>query len=322
MSDNDLLLDAAVLQSIRSIRFQNSEAKSITKKLFESDKDLRLLLNTEDLIGYTSQRGRVLRGKVRDLLRTQHRQEIKPAIVSAVDGISILSANAEAAVITRVAPVALDVLTPSAGFIKAFMRNRPFNGGILSDWISLLERNDIERVFRRIQQGMIDGEATEAIVQGVLGTRSLAYRDGMRHVTRTGAEMLVRTAINHASSSARMALWQQNSHIIKAYQWVSVLDTNTSAICRSRDGKVWKLGGGPIPPAHPNCRSTIAALMKGAAARKVTYNDWLVRQPDSVIREALGPKRFDLWEAGDFDVGDFINDKGIRLTLDELQALA
>jgi SPP1 gp7 family putative phage head morphogenesis protein len=339
---NEALLDAAILQSIRTVRFQNSESKKIIKKLFESDRELRLLLNSEDLTGFTTQRGRVLRRKVRDLLRSFHGEELKPAIISAVDGIAIVSSNAEAAAITQAVAAVLNVTTPNTDLIRQAVRRRPFNGGILSSWLTQLERNDVDRIWRRILQGMTDGETTEAIVQGVLGTRSLAYRDGIRHVTRSGTALLTRTAINHATNAGRHLLWEQNADILKGYKWVSTLDSRTSDICRFRDGMIWKISRGPLPPAHPDCRSTTVPIVKswqqlgipshelnvgtrsalnGVVPANVTYNEWLVTQSDIVIREALGPARFKLWKAGDVDIGDFINDKGIRLTLDELEAL-
>ena len=38
------------------------------------------------------------------------------------------------------------------------------------------------------------------------------------------------------------------------YRWISVLDSRTTDVCRGRSNKVYEVGVGPIPPAHPNCR--------------------------------------------------------------------
>jgi len=41
--------------------------------------------------------------------------------------------------------------------------------------------------------------------------------------------------------------------VTKKYRYLATLDSRTSAICRSLDGKEFKYGDGPLPPVHFNC---------------------------------------------------------------------
>ena len=50
--------------------------------------------------------------------------------------------------------------------------------------------------------------------------------------------------------------------MIKGVAWVSTLDGRTSPICQARDGIVFPVSSGPRPPAHPNCRSTTAPVLR------------------------------------------------------------
>ena len=52
---------------------------------------------------------------------------------------------------------------------------------------------------------------------------------------------------------------QANSSVFENEQYVSVLDSLTSAICRSLDGKIFPIGQGAMPPVHWNCRSVRVA---------------------------------------------------------------
>ncbi|WP_369010598.1 minor capsid protein, partial [Salmonella enterica] len=71
----------------------------------------------------------------------------------------------------------------------------------------------------------------------------------------------MRTALAHVSNEARQQVYAQNDDIITKYEWVSTLDSRTSAVCRSRDGMTWEIDKGPMPPAHFGCRSTTAPVI-------------------------------------------------------------
>ena len=188
---------------------------------------------------------------------------------------------------------------------------------------------------------MIEGETTDAIIDNLIGTRRLRYKDGVRQASRFGVMTLARTAINYASNVGRQSTWDENDDIIKGVRWVSTLDTRTTPICRDRDGEVYPVDSGPRPPAHPNCRSTTVAVtksfkemgidlediepgtrasMNGQVPSKLTYYEWLAKQAASVQKEVLGPSRYKLWKTGKITPDKFVNDYGKTLTLEELKA--
>ena len=133
------------------------------------------------------------------------------------------------------------------------------------------------------------------------------------------------------------------------YRWVSILDSKTSQICRSLDGQVFSFGRGPIPPAHPNCRSSIVAEIRGKWRKRddkgrfakddrvrpspsgdvpatMTYYEWLKQQPEEFQDDALGVTRAELFRKGGISAERFaaLNlDRNFEpLTLAEMRKLA
>ena len=83
------------------------------------------------------------------------------------------------------------------------------------------------------------------------------------------AQKVVTDAVVRASGSAAVALLGQATETLPKVQkrWVSVIDDRTSDICEALDGESVEIDdffdadGDEVmsPPAHPNCRATIAA---------------------------------------------------------------
>lgn len=73
------------------------------------------------------------------------------------------------------------------------------------------------------------------------------------------AVRLARTEMNHISNKGTMEAYKK-SGVVSEYEYVATLDSRTSDICASMDGKVFKLSeaqsGINMPPLHPHCRST------------------------------------------------------------------
>lgn len=173
---------------------------------------------------------------------------------------------------------------------------------LMSGWAQT-ERN---RLVRGVQTGFVQGQTTRQIVSSVVGAGGLA------DISERNVMTVVRTAVSHVSNTARDQVYGSNSDIVKRYQWVSTLDSRTSTVCKSRDGQKYEIGKGPMPPAHPNCRSTTIPVIdddfldfldEGAvrAARgadggtqvdaSTSYYDFLKNQPAWFVDEALGPTR-------------------------------
>lgn len=198
---------------------------------------------------------------------------------------------------------------------------------------------EINRLVMGVKSGFVQGKTTRQIVKEVVGAGGLA------DVSQRNAATVVRTALNHVSTQAREQVYAKNSDIVEKYEWVSTLDSRTSTICRSRDGQKWDVGKGPLPPAHPNCRSATAPVISsdfdfldvGAkrAARgaeggtqvdaSTTYYDFLKQQPAWFQDEALGPVRGKIFRNSGISPEEFrtisVDGFGRPLTLNQMAEL-
>lgn len=104
-------------------------------------------------------------------------------------------------------------------------------------------------------------------------------------------------------------------------RWVSVLDGKTTAVCRSRSGKIYQAGVGPRPPAHARCRSMVVPYFPGKGEyQEPTYSEWLQRQTPDRVREVLGVTKGNMFLAGTLSLDDMVSARGRELTLKELAA--
>lgn len=215
------------------------------------------------------------------------------------------------------------------------------NGGaiLLDDLLKKYQKAETDRLNGVILSGYSQSQTTEEIIRRVRGTRANNYKDGIMEINARNAESVVRTAIQHASNTARQATWQQNQDFLIGYRIVATLDNRTSAICRSLDDKVFQIGKGPVPPFHYRCRTTTApevdekfSFLKAGATRASqngyvadqSYYEWLKTQPVAFQEDVLGPKRAKLLRDGGLSASRFAElqlDKNFQpLTLEELKA--
>lgn len=109
---------------------------------------------------------------------------------------------------------------------------------------------------------------------------------------------LVNTAMQHIFQNTNA---NAMSAFTKSYRWVSVLDGRTSAICRSRNGHVYKFGSGVLPPAHINCRSHIEPV-NDDVYNQLKLLDWM-NQQSSELADDIG---------GIFDNEKFVSTKSLK----------
>lgn len=254
--------------------------------------------------------------------------------------LSKYEAEFQESMITAAVPIKLDLEMPTAAKLSAAVNSRPFQGRLLKEWYAQLEEAAQVRLRGAVRMGFTEGATVDDIVRRVRGTKGLQYRDGVTEISRRGAEALVRTAVSHTANSAREAVYKENTDVISAVQWVSTLDSRTTLICISRDGKTYPPGTGPRPPAHINCRSTTVPVIKswkelginlseappgtrasmdGQVAETTTYNSWLKTRSVSFQEEVLGKARAKLFREGGLNVDRFVDRNGRGYTLEELR---
>lgn len=226
-------------------------------------------------------------------------------------------------------------LTPEVAASTVMFVSEIVAGGTLLTLPAMFRRNKINRIIQTLRDAEVARDVNEVIKMNMEMERAL-------HKKQAGT--LIRTLANSTSVTARNNFFKANQSYFDGYEWVAVLDSRTSLICASRDGKVYPITDdpekSPKPPAHFSCRSTITPKLKpqyeksdkepkrrpatGAAGQKkvnskTTYESWLKRQPKEFQDDVLGPSRGRLFRNGGLTLSKFVDQQGKTLTLDELR---
>ena len=169
-----------------------------------------------------------------------------------------------------------------------------FGGNNINFYLKKFNYDNQLRINSVIRQGIVDGLTANEIVDKIIGTKKLNYKDGVLETSRRGLTTLVNTAITSIESEIDYQVYSANGY--EYVQFVAIMDEKTSDICRSLNGKVWQVGDPRIrkPALHPNCRSKLKYFRKRNEIEGLpTYKEL-------------------------FDEDTFKNDRAKRLTLAEL----
>lgn len=238
--------------------------------------------------------------------------------------------------------------------------------GLLTAWLA----GETLRAADLVRRASAEGWNVSRLLSAFRGTAAQSYRDGIFASARRNTATTVNTAVQHVSMATRVRVMERvtlqprnrgarvktdtegrassipgraaaaagaagikvgDKISLMGYRWISILDNKTSQICRSLDGQVFLFGEGPIPPAHPNCRSSIIAeipgrwLKRGPTGRfvprddrqatgangvetvrgNVSYYEWLKTQPPEFQDDALGKTRAELFRKGGMSAETF-----------------
>jgi len=261
-------------------------------------------------------------------------------------GIAEYAARLEATSLAKLVANPPKFATPTAKLAyKAALENPVQATGemmpvMIKDW----PVRDAMRVSNLVQKGWGQNLTLQDMIKQACGTKAQGYTDGFLDVSRQHAGTIINTSIQHTANAARMEVWENNGDIIQRYQWLSTLDRRTTAQCKSLDGRTFEPGKGPMPPIHPNCRSTTVAVLgkewdfldegatrassgpnPGYVDANLNYYDWLKTQPANFQETALGPTRAKLFQSGGLTPERFAELNLGRdfeaLTLDEMRAI-
>lgn len=170
---------------------------------------------------------------------------------------------------------------------------------------------------RLIRRGYAERWTIPDFMRKLVGTRLLNRRDGLIARLQRSNATAVQTLIQHVSSAIMFNMMRLQ---YDRYQWIAVLDSRTTDICRERNGNVYEFRNGPRPPAHYNCRSTIIPVILAAARVVPTFWPWLNTQPDLILADLIGSGRARRLRDGDLTADDFPGFDGMRpLTLQEFE---
>jgi SPP1 gp7 family putative phage head morphogenesis protein len=350
---DDILLRDTVARAILVERVTVGEARKILRML---DEDVfpaledraaaqltRIKVRGHDV---SARRYKHLRAMLTELGQLQADLVKKVGAVNAEDAAEFAVAEAEwqARSLSRSAP-SIVATVPAPSLARAVVRERPFDGALLrAHWRDLSARTK-RRIDSAITEGVTVGDSADQIVRRLVGTRAGRYRDGVWGTTRREADALVRTALAHTSAAAREVTYEENPSIIRGVEWVSTLDSAVCQICTALDGRLFRVGEGPRPPAHIRCRCTTTPKTPtfgqlgidrderdriraardpdtgevGTSTRRA--DEWILSLPAARQDEILGPGAAKILRRGNVPIERFIKKDLLPLTVRELREL-
>lgn len=206
---------------------------------------------------------------------------------------------------------------------------------------------------KQISGGLTIGEAFDKFAKGRSAEYSQIVKDGViagltnkqigREVkerfglTSNQYSTLVRTTTNHTAGVAHDQFLEENDDIFDGFIWVATLDSRTSTLCASLDGKHFDYHDADAPqnPLHWGCRSRRVGNIKpqyrrgdinstrasefGQVDGKLTYEKWLRRQNKEFQNEVLGEERAKMFRSGRYKISQFLDSDLKPLTLEELK---
>lgn len=184
-----------------------------------------------------------------------------------------------------------------------------FDGKTVNDLLEDLTARNKALIINTVNSAYANGLSTDDIYNLLRGNKVLNYRDGALQKMSSQLGTIIRTVTQKVMSDTRINLY--DDYGVEKYRIVATLDTRTSLICQEEDGKEYIVGRGPTPPFHPNCRTSIIAVISddylegatraskdGYVDADITYYEWLESQESDIIYEALGKSRGDIFIKG------------------------
>lgn len=148
-------------------------------------------------------------------------------------------------------------------------------GRTLGDLIVTTIATPIDRALRAVASASVLGEVPpDRWVADIAAGVSVAV------AIATGMQIVAESVFARTQSTRDM------------YQWISVIDAKTSQICQDLNRKVFRRGKGPVPPAHPNCRSTVAPYVNGAGQARLDVRKWSASNSGFRATGPLGAERY------------------------------
>ncbi|MGE7114842.1 minor capsid protein [Lysinibacillus sp. NPDC047702] len=142
----------------------------------------------------------------------------------------------------------------------------------------------LDTLHTELIQSMARGEAPDRMISSI--ARKM-------NTSRSNAARLVMTESAFFSASAQKDAFGELD--VEKYEIIATLDSRTSSICQSMDGKVFKLAdfvpGVTANPFHPNCRTTTAPYFED------DYSQRIARGRDGKVYYIDSKIKYPEWEA-------------------------
>jgi len=286
---NRELSDAYLRHQIHLLRGAKGEAKRINALLDQSQEEISGILRAYDNSGGSG--GIISPAFHRRLENLQAeiaaiRSKAFKESMGELDEAMVVLAKSEPVTIDNinrtVSPVVINNKIPTTQTLQSIVKSRPFQGKVLKEWAETMESADLARIRNQVQLGMVNGESMQTITRRVFGTLQAEGTDGVVNITRNQINAITRTAVQHVANQARREFALLNADIAPRERYTATLDSRTTLVCMSLDGNIYKVGVGPYPPIHFQCRSIRRQIFSdevlGHRPAKQVTDQMLVRQ--------------------------------------------
>jgi hypothetical protein len=337
------IADEILSNAIRIERFTASEKKKLFKVFLQMQTELKAKL-ASGFTPYEKTRLTKLLKDCTDIINTFY-----GGIQSEFDFVGLAKAEA-AATQTAIASIGLEASLPSAAVLKAMVSDSLIQGAPLKDWWEKMGADTAFKFSAQVRQGVAQGETLQQVIMRIVGSKKKGIV-GIMEISHRHASTLVHDSIMQIANDARMAVYKANADIMKGFEWLSTLDSNTCVSCMAYCGAQWDMGGNSIkgdlplknPPLHPNCRCVLTPLTKsyrelglnidemppgtrasdlGQVPAGMTMDAFLKRHDTEYLNDLLGPGRAKLFQDGKITLRQLVDGTGRPLRLDELRKAA
>lgn len=336
------LADAILRHSLQILRLSAGQQRDVDKIMVELAKELRALLNSEDIPAASKRDVEALIKEAEKSIAVGYKRA--GASVDAYT-LAIVVAEKTQEIIEDVIPTV--VRLPTDAVLLNIGNDVLIEGAPSSAWWAKQSEDTAFRFGAQLRQGIINGESQQQIVGRIIGRGA---EPGIMDVATRHARALVHSSVMTAANRARLEVFRKNGRLIKGVRWLATLDGHTCMRCAALDGQAWNLDGEKLPgtrvsfqapPIHFGDRCVLSPIPKtfreigldipeptdvgqrasanGPVSGNTTFADFLARQPRPFIEDVLGKKRAGMFEAGKITVRDLISGTGRELTLEELR---
>jgi hypothetical protein len=266
---NEQILRAMVRHQVGLLQVAGGIRNDVWAILDKTEADLRSKIDSmlRGVVGKTSTPARL--AKVDKLLsslretRLNAWTDVNEVWFDRMRELSTTEASLTAGLIQGPVPVDLGLALPDVTRLRSIVTAQPFLGATLKEWADGIAEADVARIQQQIQIGLTQGEDVKQIARRVVGTVSKRGADGVTAISRRHAESLTRTATMSVAASARRELYAANNDLMSGELFTATLDSRTTPICRSLDGRIFEVGKSPTLPLHWGERSVLSPVIDG-----------------------------------------------------------
>lgn len=358
-TSNEQIRDGLIRHQVGVIRVAGHLRNSIIQQMDRAQIDLQRMLRArlarikERGVDYGPKTTRRLRSLERalDALMAPSYRTIERLVKTEMMDLAKHEIDYVDELIKSALPVQVSFALPTVDQLRSTVFSRPMQGRILKDWLADWEAADKRRIMEQIRIGITLGESNAVIRRRVLGSAALGGSDGIRNMSKRGADFLTRTVTNAVANNARQQFYKKNTDIIKKEVYSATLDSRTTLQCADLDGDVFEVNKGPIPPIHGRCRSTrypwidgvdlgnrpavraTRSELKGLSQKErrrvirektgqvpaaTVFEEFLRAQPRSFIEDYLGKTKSILFIDGKLSLDKFVDAKLTPRTVKDL----